>query len=154
MIDEIDYKIIELLQNDARLSNATLAEKLEIPTSTVHGRVKRLEQRGIITGYKAIVDPEKLGKPIIAFIRLTVGMTDDYKAAKQTVVDVCLAEPDILECHGVAGEDCYIMKVHAATPQDLEKLLEEVRCQVQVSQSITSIVLSTVKVEGPLLPYR
>lgn len=151
MIDEIDRKIITLLQQDARLSNAALADKVGLTTSTVHERVKKLERKGIIKGYVAVVDPEALGKPITAFIRLVVGASaGNYFESKEDVMQVCLAEPDVLECHGVAGEDCYVLKVRVASPKELEKLIEKIRCQANVSASTTNIVLSTFK-EGSLV---
>ena len=153
MIDDIDRKIILLLQQDARLSNAAIAEEVGLTVSTVHERVKKLERKGVIRGYVAVVDAEAVGKPIMAFIRLNVGSASaDYVESKKSVRDVCLVEPDVLECHGVAGDDCYILKVRAAGPKDLERLLERIRCNAQVSKSVTSIVLSTFKEGSPLLP--
>ena len=146
MIDEVDRQLIDLLQTDARFSNAALAEKVGLTTSTVYDRVKKLEQKGIIKGYVALVDAGALGKPITAFIRLTVGSAStDYRQSKNSVTSICQAEPDVLECHGVAGEDCYILKVRAASPGDLEKLIERIRCNAQVARTTTNIVLSTLK---------
>lgn len=153
MIDEIDRQIITLLQEDARLSNAAIAEQVGLTVSTVHERVKKLERKGIIKGYTAVVDPELLGKPITAFIRLTVGsMTEDYIESKNRIKDVCLAEPDILECHGVAGEDCYMLKVRVANPKELEKLLERIRSRASIWRSTTSIVMSTLKESSLVTP--
>jgi Lrp/AsnC family leucine-responsive transcriptional regulator len=146
MIDEIDSQIILLLQEDARLSNGAIAEQIGIPSSTVHDRIKKLERKKVIKKYVAVVDAEKIGKPITAFIRLTVGMTSQgYIASKESVIAVCQNESDVLECHGVAGEDCYILKVRVANPKELEKLIERIRSQAEISRSITSIVLSTFK---------
>ena len=151
MIDEIDRQIITLLQEDARLSNAAIAEQVGLTVSSVHERVKKLERKGIIKGYTAVVAPELLGKPITAFIRLTVGsMTEDYIESKNRMMEVCLAESDVLECHGVAGEDCYMLKVRVASPQELEKLLERIRSKASIWRSTTSIVMSTFK-EGSLV---
>ena len=153
MIDQIDHQIISLLQEDARLSNAAIAEKVGLTTSTVHERVKKLERKGIIKGYVAVVDAETLGKPIMAFIRLTVGSASiDYLESKDSVLNICQDEPDVLECHTVAGEDCYILKVRAASPGDLEKLIERIRCNAQVSRTTTSIVLSTLKETTQVMP--
>jgi Lrp/AsnC family leucine-responsive transcriptional regulator len=153
MIDETDHQIIELLQDDARINHSALAERVQLPVSTVRDRVKRLEQRGIIKGYTAIVDAEALGKPIMAFIRVSVGVTTrGYVENKEDIAQLCQAEPDILECYGVAGEDCYILKVRATDPTGLEKLLEHIRCQGQISKSVTSIVLSTVKENTKIVP--
>ncbi|MBI1880449.1 MAG: Lrp/AsnC family transcriptional regulator, partial [Chloroflexi bacterium] len=107
MIDQIDRQIVLLLQEDARLSNSALAEAVGLTVSTVHERVKKLEKKGIIKGYVAVVDAEAVGKPIMAFIRLTVGTTPDgYIETKHNIMEVCQSEADILECYGVAGEDC------------------------------------------------
>ncbi len=153
MIDDIDRQIVLLLQEDAHLSNSALAEKVGLTISTVHERVKKLEKKGIIKGYVAVVDAEALGKPIMAFIRLTVGTTPtSYIESKTSVMEVCLADPDVLECHGVAGEDCYILKVRAASPKDLERLIERIRGQAPVSRSVTSIVLSTFKDSSKVIP--
>lgn len=153
MIDEIDYRIISLLQEDAHLSNAALADEVGLTVSTVHERVKKLEKKGIIKGYVALVDAEALGKPITAFIRLTVGTTpNSFIEEKQSIIDISRAESDVLECHHVAGEDCYILKVRAASPKDLEKLLEHIRCKAQISRSVTSIVLSTLKESLKITP--
>ena len=154
MIDKIDHQIVSLLQTDARLSNAALAEKVGLTTSTVHERVKKLEKKGVIKGYVALADAEALGKPIMAFIHLTVGsVSTNYLEAKNSVLSICQQEPDVLECHAVAGEDCYILKVRAASPGGLEKLIERIRCNAQVSRTTTSIVLSTLKETTQVMPY-
>lgn len=154
MIDDIDRQIVLLLQDDARLSNAALAEKVGLTTSTVYERVKKLEKKGVIKKYVAIVAPEAIGKPITAFIRLVMGMTaeDDYATLKKNFIANCLAEADVLECHSVAGEDCYILKVRVATPQSLEQLLERLRSNALVSKSTSSIVLSTFKEDTKVEP--
>ena len=153
MIDGIDRQILTLLQENARLSNAALAKEVGLTASTVHERVKKLEKKGIIKGYVALVDAEAVGKPIAAFIRLSVGVSSEgYVESKNQVMNVCLVEPDVIECHGVAGEDCYVLKVRAASPKALEKLIERIRCQAAISRSITSIVLTTFKEETIISP--
>ena len=155
MIDEIDRKIVELLQTDARLSNAAIAEQVGLTSSTVHGRVKKLERKGIIKGYVAVVDAEQLGKPITAFVRLSVGATSgSYVESKNSVMEVCQAEPDVMEGHGVAGEDCYVLKVRAASPKDLETLIERIRMSALVSPPTTSVVLSTFKESSMVFPKK
>ncbi len=153
IIDKIDCEIVSLLQTNAFLSNAVLAEKVGLTTSTVHERVKKLEKNGVIKGYAAVVDAESLGKPITAFIHLTVGSaSSDYLESKNSVLNICKKEPDVLECHTVAGDDCYILKVRATSPGDLEKLIERIRCNAQVSRSTTSIVFSTLKETTFVMP--
>ena len=147
MIDDIDRQILMLLQLDGRLSNAAIAKQVGLTASSVYERVKKLESKGIIQGYVALVDPLALGKTITAFIRLTVGPTsgEDYMTAKQSLVQACLDEPDVLECHGVAGADCYVLKVRVAHPKALEQLIEQLRCKAMITSSVSSIVLSTFK---------
>ncbi|MBN1781859.1 Lrp/AsnC family transcriptional regulator [bacterium] len=154
-MDNIDRQIVSLLQTDAHLSNAALAEKVGLTTSTVHERVKKLEKKGIIRGYVALADAAALGKPITAFVHLTVGSAStDYMESKNSVRNICQKEPDVLECHTVAGEDCYILKVRAASTGDLEKLIERIRCNARVSGTTTRIVLSTVKETMHVTPVR
>jgi Lrp/AsnC family leucine-responsive transcriptional regulator len=152
MIDETDRHILSLLQEDARLSNAAVAEQVGLTTSTVFERIKKLEKKGVIKQYVAIVDPALIDQPITAFIRLVVGASDsdDYVAAKKRFVAHCLDEPQVLECHSVAGEDCYVLKVRVCTTQDLENLLERLRTSAPVTKSTSSIVMSTFKEETKL----
>jgi Lrp/AsnC family leucine-responsive transcriptional regulator len=153
MIDKIDHQIISLLQENARLSNTAIAEKVGLTASTVHERVKKLEIKGVIRKYVAVIEPEALGKSITAFIRISLGsVSTDYLDAKNDIMSICQTEPDILECHGVAGEDCYILKVRTTSPQDLEKLIERIRCNAQIARSTTNIVLSTLKETSKLTP--
>ncbi len=153
MIDKINRQIVSLLQMDARFSNAALAEKVGLTTSTVHDRVKKLEKKGVIKGYVAVVDAEALGKPIMAFIQLTVSSPSaEYLESKKSVQSICQEEPDVLECHTVAGDDCFILKVRAASPSDLEKLIERIRCNAPVSSTTTSIVLTTLKETTQVMP--
>lgn len=149
MIDEKDRKILDLLQQDARLSNAQIGEAVGLTTSTVHERVKKLERRGVIKKYVALVDPGQVQRPITAFIRLVLGETTPgyYKSGESEFIDQCRQEPDVLECHSVAGEDCYVLKVRAASPQELETLLRRLRSLAPVVRSTTSIVLTTFKEE-------
>jgi Lrp/AsnC family leucine-responsive transcriptional regulator len=149
MVDEIDRKILDLVQLNAKLSNAEIAEKVGLTVSSVHERVKKLERKGIIKGYVAVVDPEKLGKPLLAFVRLSVNSHD---AAHSPIVELCRTEPDILECHNVAGEDCHILKVRAQGPKQLERLLSSIRGSTDVSRSVTIIVLSTHKESSRIAP--
>jgi Lrp/AsnC family transcriptional regulator, leucine-responsive regulatory protein len=142
MVDDINRKILELLQADARLSNAELAREVGLTVSSVHERVKKMEKAGIIRGYVALVDAEMLGKPLLAFLRLTVS---SHSEAQSSMRALCASEPDILECHNVAGEDCFIIKVRAESPKKLEQVLGRIRNASDTSRSVTSIVLSTYK---------
>jgi Lrp/AsnC family leucine-responsive transcriptional regulator len=156
MIDVTDQKILSLLQGNARLSNAELAEAVGMNASSVFERVKKLERKGIITGYVATVDPVKLGKPLLAFMRVTIetNAQQDFDSTQDRVLKACVAEPDILECHNVAGEDCFIIKVRAGGPKQLQTLLSKIRRLTQSARSVTNIVLSTYKESTRVEPER
>ena len=153
-LDDVDLKILSMLEKDARLSNAALAEAVGLTASSVHERVKKLENRGVIKGYVAVVDPAAVGRQITAFIRLTVGTSRGagYHDARQGVAGICHERSEILECHHVAGEDCYILKVRTGSPQELEQLLEVIRSDNDVQRSVTAIVLSTAKETTAVVP--
>jgi len=145
-MDTIDLQILDLLQRDARLTNAAIADKVGLSAPSVFERVRKLEQRGVIRGYTIQVDPEALGKPLTAFIRLTVTYDDRKAAGVQALRD----DPDILECYSVAGEDCYILKTRVDGPAALEALINRIRARLTVQRSVTMIALSAVKEWAPL----
>ncbi len=145
-LDETDRKIIALLQNDARMTNAAIAAKVGLTAPSVFERIRKLEQRGVIQGYSAVVDPIALGKVMTAFIRLTAA--DDEKYA--TGVEALRDDPDVLECYHVAGEDCFIVKTKVASPAELEELLGRIRSKITIQRSVTMIALSTIKENTPL----
>lgn len=146
MIDAIDRKIILLLQENARISNAALGKEVGLTISAVFERVKKLEKKGVIKSYITLVDAEALGKPIIALIRLKISsIKTNFRAAKKSIIDICLEEPDVLECYALAGEYDYIIKIRVATSTDLEVLIERIRDKTEVDSTVTNMILSTVK---------
>jgi Lrp/AsnC family leucine-responsive transcriptional regulator len=137
-MEDLDRRIVGLLLQDGRMSFTDLGKVTGLSTSAVHQRVRRLEERGVIQGYRAIVDYNALGMPLVAFISITP--TDP--AAPDDVVDHLRDIADIEACHSVAGEESYILKVRLSTPGDLEDLLAQVRTSAMVSTR-TTVVLST-----------
>ncbi len=152
MIDDVDQQIIQLLQDNARLSNSAIAKEVGLTISTVHDRVKKLEKKGIIKGYVAIIDANLIDKPLTSFIRLMLGPSASYSEAKKTIIELFKNEADILEAHGIAGEDCYLIKVKSANTKALENLIERIREKVQLVRSVTNIVLSTIKETSKIVP--
>jgi Lrp/AsnC family leucine-responsive transcriptional regulator len=144
-LDAVDIKILSLLEKDARLSNQAIGEAVGLTASSVFERVRKLEKKGVIRGYAALVDPAAVGRPITAFIRLMLGSSKAYGQNARSVADICRAEPEVQECHHVAGEDCYILKVRTTSPQGLERLITKLRTDTDVQRSVTSIVFSTAK---------
>jgi len=137
-MEDIDRQILRLLSQDGRMSFTDLGKSTGLSTSAVHQRVRRLEQRGVIRGYAAVIDAEALGLPLTAF----VSVTPLDPASPDDVPDRLAPLPEIEACHSVAGEENYILKVRVATPGTLEGLLARIRTAASVSTR-TTIVLST-----------
>ena len=137
-MEETDRRIVQLLSADCHTSLADLALQIDLSTSALHQRVKRLEQRGVITGYRAEINYREAGLPLTAFISLT----PIDPAAPDDVAEKLLAVQEIEGCWSVAGSEAYILKVRVAEPIDLEALLARIRALANVSTQ-TTIVLST-----------
>lgn len=137
-MEDLDRRIIELLCADGRMSFADIARETGLSTSALHQRVKRLEQRGMIRGYRAEVDHRAVGLPLTAFVALT----PIDPAAPDDVPDRLAPIPEIESCWSVAGSAAYVLKVWVAEPADLEDLLGRIRSTANVSTR-TTIVLST-----------
>ena len=137
-MEELDRQIVELLVKDGRMSYTDLGKATGLSTSAVHQRVRRLEQRGVIRGYAAVVDPEAVGLPLTAFI--SVKPFDP--SAPDDIAERLAGVPEIEACHSVAGDENYILKVRVATPLELEHLLTRIRSLAGVSTR-TTVVLST-----------
>ena len=137
-VEDSDRTIVRLLARDGRLSYTELAKAAGLSTSAVHQRVRRLEARGVIRGYAALVDCEAIGLALTAFVSITP--TDP--SAPDDAPTRLEAMTEIEACHSVAGQESYILKVRVATPGDLEVLLARIRAEAGVSTR-TTIVLST-----------
>ena len=138
MEDDLDLQILRLLAVDGRMSFADIARETGLSTSALHQRVKRLETRGVISGYAAKIDHRAVGLPLTAFVSLT----PIDPAAPDEVADQLKDIPEIESCWSVAGAESYILKVRVAEPTDLESLLSKIRSAAQVSTQ-TTVVLST-----------
>jgi Lrp/AsnC family leucine-responsive transcriptional regulator len=137
-VEELDRQIVQLLVADGRMSYTDLGKATGLSTSAVHQRVRRLEQRGVIRGYTALVDPESVGLPLTAFI--SVKPFDP--SAPDDVPERLAALEEIEACHSVAGDENYILKIRVSAPGDLEHLLARIRSAAGVSTR-TTVVLST-----------
>ena len=137
-MEDIDREILRLLLADGRMSYTDLGRSTGLSTSAVHQRVRRLEQRGVIKGYTAVVDFEAIGLPLTAF----VSVTPLDPAAPDDLPERLAHVPEIEACHSVAGSENYILKVRVPTPGALEGLLARLRGVASVSTR-TTIVLST-----------
>ncbi len=137
-MEDTDRAIVRLLSADGRMSYTDLAKATGLSTSAVHQRVRRLEERGVITGYAAVVDHDQLGLSLTAFI----SVIPFDRAAPDDVPQRLEAVTEIEACYSVAGEESYILKVRVASPAALEDLLGRLRSVANVSTR-TTVVLST-----------
>jgi Lrp/AsnC family leucine-responsive transcriptional regulator len=137
-VEDLDRRIVSLLRSDGRMSYTDLGKAMGLSTSAVHQRVRRLEERGVLKGYAAVVDYSALGLPLTAFISIT----PLDPAAPDDIPDRLRDITEIEACHSVAGEENYILKARVGTPGDLEVLLARVRAVANVATR-TTVVLST-----------
>jgi Lrp/AsnC family leucine-responsive transcriptional regulator len=148
MIDASDRQILSILQVNARISNAEIARQVGMAPSAVFERVRKLEERGVIGGYAARIDPKAADLGLLAFIFVR----SDDSAGEDDAARVLAALPEVQEVHHVAGEDCFLVKVRTRDTDALGALLRDrVKCIPSVRTTRTTIVLDTIK-ESPTLP--
>ena len=148
MINEIDKKILNILQQDARIANAEIARQVGLAPSAVLERIRKLEERGIIKGFETRLDAKQLEYGLTAFVAVRTHEccyeTDKFLAAI----------PEVLEVHDVAGEDSYLLKVRVRDTEDLSRLMrQELKNVPNVASTKTTIVLQTIK-ETTALPIK
>ena len=147
MLDEKDEAILAALQRDGRATFAEVGKEVRLSPSTVHERVRKLEQSGAIRGYRAQVDPQALGLFVTALVSV---MPLDPKQPDD-LPDRVLEFAEVEDCHSVAGDENYILKVRTRTTADLEEFLRRLREKAGV-QTRTTIVLSTAFEHRPVVP--
>ncbi|MGI5291072.1 Lrp/AsnC family transcriptional regulator [Nonomuraea polychroma] len=137
-MEEIDRRIVTLLARDGRMSFTDLARETGLSVSAVHQRVRRLEKRGVLRGYAAIIDHDAIGLPLTAFVSIKPIDPAAPDDAPERLAHLAAIEA----CHSVAGDESYILKVRVASPVALEDLLQQIRAAANVSTR-TTVVLST-----------
>jgi len=137
LLDETGWHILEALQENARLSFSELGQRVGLSSPAVAERVRRMEDAGIITGYRAEVNTAKIGYPITAIIRVSNSPGERCTRLSASTQEI----PEVLECYRVTGSDSLVMKVMASTVEHLESLIDRIS---EHGQLTTSIVLSTV----------
>jgi Lrp/AsnC family transcriptional regulator, leucine-responsive regulatory protein len=135
MIDAIDWKIIKEMQINARITFAELGRRVGLTTPAVIERVRKLEDAKIITGYRAVVDPSKVGFPVTAFIRMSISGID-----YSHIIEVAEKSSEVLECHRGTGGDSFILKVAVSDVEHLQNLIDRL---TPYGITTTSIVLSS-----------
>lgn len=149
-MNSIDSKVIKQLMEQARTTWAELGTILGLSAPAAADRVRKLEESGVIKGYCALVDPEAIGYSIAAFIAVFLEKPEHRGGFLERVQE----KPEIQECHHIAGEEDYILKVRCKGTRDLERLVsEEIKSIPGVAKTRTTVILSTVK-ETPVLPMK
>ncbi len=149
-LDLTSRRILQILGTDGRSSYQAIADEVGLSRPAVMERVKRMEESGYIAGYAARLDRAKLGMPITAFVAVRYSSGTD--AYEESGVKALERHPNVLECHHVAGEDCFVLKVAASTIDSLEKLIRELKGQGHGVTTRTTIVLSTVFEKPGIVP--
>ncbi|MBC8091125.1 MAG: Lrp/AsnC family transcriptional regulator [Pseudonocardia sp.] len=142
-LDDVDWRVLEALQADGRASYADLGRIVALSPSAVTERVRRLEESGVITGYSAEVDPEKLGLAIMALVRLRYPH-GNYKPFR----DLLATTPEVGEAHHVTGEDCFVLTVRARSMRHLEEVTGRISGLGAVT---TSVVYSSPLTRRPVV---
>lgn len=142
-LDDTDLRILNVLQKDGRVSNADLAERVNLSASACHRRVRQLEDAGIIRGYVALIDPRKVDRRATVFVEITLsGQSDELLEAFETEV---AKVPDILECHLMAGTADYLLKIVARDTDDFARIHRRYLSRLPgVTQMHSSFALRTV----------
>ncbi len=143
LLDDIGWKILNELQQNARISFTELGRRVGLSTPAVTERVHKMEEAGIILGYRAQIDPAKVGLPILAFINVKVGGEN-----LTHFMEVAANHPEVLECHRVTGAESFLLKATVSSVTHLERLLDALMPYVATT---TSMVLSTALAWGNIV---
>lgn len=142
MIDETDLRILKILQENARISNAEIARRIGMAQSGTLERVRKLEERGLVAGYEARLEPRCLALGLLAFIFVRTSERSGQVGTAREIAEF----PEVLEVHHVAGDDCFLVKVRTSDTQDLARFLrEKLGALEQVTSTRSTIVMETLK---------
>lgn len=140
-LDEIDIKMLKHLQKDGRSQRNKLAEIVHLSVPSVSERMRKLEEKNLITEYRAILDGKQFKFDITAFVFVEVDSSDNYPKFVEKAVE----EPEILECHSITGDGSHILKIRTENTASFEKLLSRIQSWDGVSKSRSNVVLSSFK---------
>ncbi len=134
-VDAVDEKLLRALIANVRTTNAELARLVGLSAPSVSERIKRLEEAGVIKGYTLTIDPEAIGLPVSAWLRIR-----PMPGQLQKVAEIVRGLPEIVECDRVTGEDCFLARAHVKSVQDLERVIDEI---IPYAMTNTSIIQSS-----------
>ena len=148
-LDAIDRKILEAVQADGRISNVDLAGRIHLSAPQTFRRVRSLEERGVITGYAARVDPQALGYDVVAYVAVSIA-GDQFSRVREIERELA-AYPQVLECHAVSGDHDYLLKVVAQDLKSLSQLLTDRLMQIAGVDDVRSMIaLEEIKPPSPV----
>ncbi len=142
LLDPINRRLLHELQTDARVTMAELGRRINLSAPAVADRVQRLERAGVITGYHAEIDPKAIGFPIAAVVRVR-----PTTRQLQKIPELAREIPEVVDCHRITGEDCFFVKLHLRSMDDLEEILDRF---IVLGQTTTSIIHSSPVAARPL----
>ena len=142
-LDPVNVRILRALQADPRISMSELGRRVGMSAPAVTERVQRLEEAGVIVGYRLEVDPAAIGFPVVAWVRVRPGPGQLTKIA-----ELATTIPEVVQCHRITGEDCFLMKVYVPAVDELETVLDRFLLYGQT----TSSILQSSPVPGRPLP--
>ena len=134
-LDDVNRQLLRELQADPRITMSALARRVGMSAPAVTERVQRLERSGVIAGYRVDIDPAALGMPVAAYARIR-----PVPGQLPKIAALAKRMPEVSECHRITGEDCFLLKMHAATVEQVEDILDQF---LLYGQTVTSIVVST-----------
>jgi len=149
-LDHLSRRILRLLSADGRASYQAIADEIGLSRPAVMERVRRLEDAGYICGYHARLDRAKSGFPITAFVAIRYPVMEH--GSEEPRIQALAGHPNVLECHHVAGDDCYVLKVAAPSIESLEGVLRQIKEPGQPVSTRTTIVLSTLFEKPGVVP--
>ncbi|MCI2394986.1 Lrp/AsnC family transcriptional regulator [Aliiroseovarius sediminis] len=149
-LDRFDRKILDVLSGDGRISITDLAQRIGLSKSPTQARVRRLEAEGVITGYRADVDPIRLGRDHVAFVE--VKLSDTREAALAAFNKQVARIPEVEECHLLAAHFDYLLKVRTHDMNDFRRVLgEAISTLPHLAQSSTHVVMQAIKDDSPAI---
>jgi Lrp/AsnC family leucine-responsive transcriptional regulator len=142
-LDEIDREIVRILHANGRLNQERVAREVKLSRPAVHERIRRLEEEGVIRGYKALVDWAALGQPVTAFVWVRTSGAKCRETGPVLMGLTCDGAA-VEECYSVTGEWCLLLKARAISPSTLQDLLDEIRDTPGIEATMTTVALSTI----------
>ncbi len=147
-MDELDYQLLKFLKDNSRMKVSAISQKVNLSVTAVFDRIRKLEKAGIIRQYTVVIDPEKIGKDITAFISVSL----EHPKYNNEFIEMMAQNSEILECHYITGDYDFLLKVITGGSGSLERVLNYIKSVHGVAITRTLVVLSTVKNEISILP--